>query len=141
MNNETLNKLRKVQEDYVNNAELLETVLDAHEKNETIFAMDKAQEMEHAERELRLKEDKQKLEAEKFEYEKKQSFWETVIKGIAAAGTFVGAAGTLLIGGAKLKQVFDQRKYVAEAYVIDGLTTLTSKTARDLLSNGTNPKL
>ena len=138
MNDETLNSLVKQEEDYVREKESLDALLDTDEKEKAILTLEKAQKLEHEERRLRLEESKHQLESERLEYQKKQDKKENWIK--IALGVLTGLGG-LLIGGAKLKQVINQRKYVNEAYEIDQITTLTSKTARDLLSDGTNPKI
>ena len=138
MNDETLNSLVKQEEECVKEAKSLDVLLDTTEKEKAILTLEKAQKLEHEERRLRLDEYKHQLESDRLEYQRKQDRKENWIKiGLGV----LTAAGGLLIGGAKLKQVIDQRKYVNEAYEIDQITTLTSKTARDLLSDGTNPKI
>lgn len=138
MNNETLSALVKVEEEYVKDAKSLDDLLDTDAKTQTILAMEKAQKLELDERRMRLEESKQKLENDKLEQQKKQAKKDNIIKIVV--GIFAGAGG-ILVGLAKLKQVHNQRKYVQEAYAIEEVTTLTSNTARNLLSDGTNPKL
>lgn len=138
MNDETLRSLVKQEEEYVINAESLDALLDTSDKEKVILTLEKAQKLEHEERKLRLEESKHRLESERLEHQRKQDRKDNWIKiGLGV----LTAAGGLLVGGAKLKQVVNQRKYVKEAYEIDQITTLTSKTGRDLLSDGTNPKI
>ena len=138
MNDETLKTLVKQEEEYAKNAKSLDAILDADEKEKSTITLEKSQKLEHDERRLRLEESKYKLEYEKFEYQKKWNIRDTLAKiGLGA----LAAAPGIIMGIAKIKQVANQRKYVKEAYAIDQITTLTSKTARDLLSDGTNPKL
>lgn len=138
MNDETLKSLVKQEEDYVKEAESLDVLLDTEEKEKAILTLKEAQKLEHEERRLRLEEAKHRLESDKLEYQRKHDRRELAIRiGLGV----ITAAGGILVGAAKLKQVIDQRKYVQEAYEIDQITTLTSKTGRDLLSNGTNPKI
>ena len=138
MNNETLSALVKVEEEYVKDAKSLDDLLDTDAKTQTILAMEKAQKLELDERRMRLEESKQKLENDKLEQQKKQAKKDNIIKILVG---FLTGAGGILVGLAKLKQVRNQRKYVQEAYAIEEVTTLTSNTARNLLSDGTNPKL
>ena len=138
MNNETLRTLVEIEEDHVKNAGSLDALLDTTEKEKAILTLEKAQELELKERRMQLEESKQKFEADKLEHLKKQAKKDNIVKLVVAGLT---AAGGLAVGIAKLWQVGNQRKYVREAYAIDQITTLTSKTGRDLLSDGANPKI
>lgn len=149
MNNETLNALVELEQDQVKNANSLDSLLDAPEKEKAMITLEKAQKLEHAERQLRLDESKQelaigdaefkkRLELEKFEYQKKRDKKDNIVKIIVGGVT---ATGTILVGIAKLIQIHISRKAIKEAYAIDQVTCLTSKTARDLLSSSTNPKI
>ena len=137
MTDEAMKKLREVEDDSsgdVNLGGLFET----EEKMSILGVIEKAQKLEHAERELRLKEAQQKLESEKFEYQKVQTKKDNRVK----LGTAIAAGGgAILVGAAKLAQVFLQRKYVKEAYNIEQVTTIASPTARMLLKDGTSPKI
>lgn len=138
MNDETLKTLVKVEQDYIDNADSLDALLDTDDRQKTILAIEKAQRLEHDERKLRLEEARLKFETEKNEYQKKQNMTANLIQiGLGV----LAAAGAILGGVAKCIQVHNQRAYVREAYAIDQVTTLTSKTARDLLSSGANPKI
>ena len=138
MNNETLETLVMEEEECVKNSKSYDAFLDTTEKEKALNNLEKAQRLEHDERKLRLEESRQKLEYEKHEYQKKQNKKDNVVKIILGG---LAAAGGIIMGAAKLVQVVLQRKYVKEAYEIDKITTLTSKTARDLLSEGTKPKV
>ena len=138
MNNETLNALVKEQEDYVKENESLDALLDTDDKQKAILTLEKAQKLEHEERRLRLEESKHALETEKLKYQKKQSRVDNIVKiGLGV----LAASGGILVGVAKLRQVHISRDAIKEAYAIDEVTTLTSKTARDLQSSLTNPKI
>lgn len=138
MTDETINKLRKVEEESSGDVHLLENVLDVDDKHKTLGVIEKAQKLEHEERRLRLEESKQKLEYEKFEYQKKQNKKDNKIKILVASLT---GGGAIIAGVAKLAQVFCQRKYVQEAYNIEQITSIASPTARNLLKDGSNPRI
>ena len=137
MTDEAMKKLREVEDDSSGDVNL-GGPFETEEKMSMLGIIEKAQKLEHAERELRLKEAQQKLESEKFEYQKVQTKKDNRVKlgaAIAAGG------GAILVGVAKLAQVFLQRKYVKEAYNIEQVTTIASPTARMLLKDGTSPKI
>ena len=137
MTDEAMKKLREVEDDSSGDVNL-GGPFDTEEKMSMLGIIEKAQKLEHAERELRLKEAQQKLESEKFEYQKVQTKKDNRVK----LGTAIAAGGgAILVGVAKLAQVFLQRKYVKEAYNIEQVTTIASPTARMLLKDGTSPKI
>ena len=138
MNDVTLNALVKEQEEFIKDNETLDALLDTDDKQKVIITLEKAQKLEHEERRLRLEESKQKLETEKLEYQKKQNKKDNFVKIILGG---LAASGGILVGVAKLIQIHISRKAIKEAYAIDEVTTLTSKTARDLQSSMTNPKI
>lgn len=137
MTDEAMKKLREV-EDETSGDVNLGTAFETDEKMSQLGVIEKAQKLEHAERELRLREAQQKLEAEKFEYQKVQTKKDNRVKLGAA---IVAGGGALLAGAAKIAQVILQRKYVKEAYNIEQVTTIASPTARMLLKDGTSPKI
>lgn len=137
MTDEAMKKLREV-EDETSGDVNLGTAFETDEKMSQLGVIEKAQKLEHAERELRLKEAQQKLESEKFEYQKVQTKKDNRVKLGAA---IVAGGGALLAGAAKIAQVILQRKYVKEAYNIEQVTTIASPTARMLLKDGTSPKI
>ena len=137
MTDEAMKKLREV-EDETSGDVNLGTAFETDEKMSQLGVIEKAQKLEHAERELRLREAQQKLEAEKFEYQKVQTKKDNRVKLGAA---IVAGAGALLAGAAKIAQVILQRKYVKEAYNIEQVTTIASPTARMLIKDGTSPKI
>ena len=137
MTDEAMKKLREV-EDETSGDVNLGTAFETDEKMSQLGVIEKAQKLEHAERELRLREAQQKLEAEKFEYQKVQTKKDNRVKLGAA---IVAGSGALLAGAAKIAQVILQRKYVKEAYNIEQLTTIASPTARMLIKDGTSPKI
>lgn len=137
MTDEAMKKLREVEDDSSSDVNV-GGPFETEEKMSMLGVIEKAQKLEHAERELRLKEAQQKLESEKFEYQKVQTKKDNRVK----LGTAIAAGGgAILVGVAKLAQVFLQRKYVKEAYNIEQLTTIASPTARMLLKDGTSPKI
>jgi hypothetical protein len=138
MNNEALEALVKMEEDYTKEASTLDALLDTDDRQKATITLEKAQKLEHEERRMRLEESRQKLESEKLEYQKKQNKKDNIVKIVIGSAT---AAGSILVGIAKLIQIHISRKAIREAYAIDQVTTLTSKTARDLLSGMTNPKI
>lgn len=137
MTDEAMKKLREV-EDETSGDVNLGTAFETDEKMSQLGVIEKAQKLEHAERELRLREAQQKLEAEKFEYQKVQTKKDNRVKLGAA---IVAGGGALLAGAAKIAQVILQRKYVKEAYNIEQVTTIASPTARMLIKDGTSPKI
>lgn len=138
MTDETMKKLREVEEKSVDDVNQLDTILDVEDKAAKLNFTEKAAKLEFAERELRYKENQQKLEYEKFEYQKVQTKKDNRVKVFVASVT---GGGAILVGVAKLVQVFFQRKYVKEAYNIEQVTTIASPTARMLLKDGTSPKI
>ena len=137
MTDEAMKKLREVEDDSSGDVNL-GGPFETEEKMSMLGIIEKAQKLEHAERELRRKEAQQKLESEKFEYQKVQTKKDNRVK----LGTAIAAGGgAILVGVAKLAQVFLQRKYVKEAYNIEQVTTIASPTARMLLKDGTSPKI
>ncbi len=138
MTDETMKNLREVEEESSGDVHLLGDILETDGKMGTLNVIEKAQKLEHAERELRLKESQQKLESEKFEYQKKQTKKDNAVKVVVAS---LAGGGALLGGAAKLVQVILQRKYIKEAYNIEQITTIASPTARSLLKDGTSPKI
>lgn len=141
MTDEALKKIREMQTESIENMHDLSDVFDTDEKLNALSIDEKAQRLEHEERKMRLEEDKQRLESDKFEHQKKQDrrgFWIRVVE--VGAGVLT-AAGLLLKGIADVSKVYNQRKYVKEAYALDQVTTLTSQTARNLLKDGVNPRL
>lgn len=137
MTDEAMKKLREVEDDSSSDVNV-GGPFETEEKMSMLGVIEKAQKLEHAERELRLREAQQKLEAEKFEYQKVQTKKDNRVK----LGTAIAAGGgAILVGVAKLAQVFLQRKYVKEAYNIEQVTTIASPTARMLLKDGTSPKI
>lgn len=138
MTDETMQKLREVEEESSGNVRDLDVILDVDDKQKTLGIVEKAQKLEHEERKLRLEESKQKLESEKFEYQKKQNKKDNIVKIAAAVLT---GGGAIIAGIAKIVQVVHQRKYVQEAYNIEQLTTVASPTARGLLKDGSNPRI
>ena len=137
MTDETMKKLIEVEEDSSGDVNL-GGPFETEEKMNTLGVIEKAQKLEHAERELRLKEAQQKLETEKFENQKIQDKKDNRVKIFVASVT---GGGAILVGVAKLVQVFFQRKYVKEAYNIEQVTTIASPTARTLLKDGTYPRI
>ena len=137
MTDEAMKKLREVEDDSSGDVNL-GGPFETEEKMSMLGIIEKARKLEHAERELRRKEAQQKLESEKFEYQKVQTKKDNRVK----LGTAIAAGGgAILVGVAKLAQVFLQRKYVKEAYNIEQVTTIASPTARMLLKDGTSPKI
>ena len=137
MTDEAMKKVREVEDDTSGDVNL-GGPFDTEEKMSMLGVIEKAQKLEHAERELRLREAQQKLESEKFEYQKVQTKKDNRVK----LGTAIAAGGgAILVGAAKLAQVFLQRKYVKEAYNIEQVTTIASPTARTLLKDGTYPRI
>ena len=137
MTDEAMKKLREVEDESSGDVNL-GGPFETEEKMSMLGVIEKAQKLEHAERELRLKEAQQKLESEKFEYQKVQTKKDNRVKLGTAIASGIGA---ILVGAAKLVQVFLQRKYVKEAYNIEQVTTIASPTARMLLKDGTSPKI
>lgn len=138
MTDETINRLKEVENESSGDVHLIGDIMDTESKMNTLGVIEKAMKLEHEERKLRLEEAKQKLEADKFKYQKEHDKKDNRAKVIVACVT---GGGTALVGIAKIVQVCIQRKYIKEAYAIDQVTTLTSPTARSLLKDGTNPRL
>ena len=139
MNDATLKKLVKDEEDMVNNVGSYDAFLDSDEKQKGILTMEKAQKLEHEERRMLLEESKLKLESDKLDYQKKKDKKDNIVKIVVAGLT---AAPAFVVGIVKLVQIHIQRKAIYEAYEIDGVTAgLSSKTARNLQTDLTNPKL
>lgn len=137
MTDEAMKKVREVEDDTSGDVNL-GGPFDTEEKMSMLGVIEKAQKLEHAERELRLREAQQKLEAEKFEYQKVQTKKDN---GVKLGAAIVAGGGALLAGAAKIAQVILQRKYVKEAYNIEQVTTIASPTARMLIKDGTSPKI
>lgn len=138
MTDETLERLRKIEEESSGDVHLLEGVLDVDDKHKTLGVIEKAQKLEHEERKLRLEESRQKLETEKFEYQKKQTKKDNRVKILVASLT---GGGAILAAFAKGIQVILQRKYVKENYNIEQVTSIASPTARMLGKDGANPRI
>lgn len=142
MTDEALKNLRRIQTESSANVKELGDILQYDGSMDSLNVTEKAQKIEITERELRLKEESQRLEAEKFEYQKKQDrrgIWLRIFEGV------VNLLGT----GAKIAEVVvDNKKVNVEAtalhdgYVIDqiqgNLTTGTGRTVQKMLMN---PKL
>lgn len=139
MNSVTLEKLVKDEEDMISNASSYDALMDVEEKQKTMLTIDKAQKLEHEERRMLLEESKMKLESDKLEYQKKRDKKDNIVKIVVAGVTAVPG---IMLGIVKLIQIHIQRKAIREAYVIDGVTAgLSSKTARNLQTDITNPKI
>lgn len=137
MTNETMHKVREVEEDVSTDVNL-GSVFETSEKLDQLNVIDKAQKLEHEERKLRLEEAKQKLEAEKFEYQKEQNKKDNRVKLWVAGLT---SAGTIIVGVVKGVQVYLMRKYTKENYQIEGFSSIMSPTARGFAKEGTNPRI
>lgn len=139
MNDATLKKLVKDEEEMINNVGSYDAFLDSDEKQKGILSMEKAQKLEHEERRMLLEESRLKLESDKLDYQKKKDKKDNVVKIVVAGLTAVPA---FVVGIAKLIQIHIQRKAIHEAYVIDEVTAgLSSKTARNVQMDLTNPKI
>lgn len=138
MTDKTMAKLREDEEREADNSALIDGTYNSESKSSILGCIEKAQKLEHAERQMRLEESKQKLEAEKFEFQKKQSKKDNFVKIFVASVT---GAGAIIAGAAKIAQVVFQRKYVKEAYKIEQVTSIASPTARSLIKDGTSPRL
>lgn len=157
MNGVTLEKLVKDEEDMISNASSYDALLDVEEKQKAMLTLDKAQKLEHEERRMLLEESKLRLESDKLEqqkmleeskfqleydkldYQKKKDKKDNIVK-IVVAG--VAAVPGIMLGVVKLIQIHIQRKAIREAYAIDEVTAgLSSKTARNLQTDLTNPKI
>lgn len=139
MNDATLKKLVKDEEEMINNVGSYDAFLDANEKEKATMTMGAAQKLEHEERRMRLEESKTELEFEKLKYQKEKDKKDNRVK-IAVASLTGGPTALLAI--VKLIQVIVQRKAIHEAYAIDEVTAgLSSKTARNVQMDLTNPKI
>ena len=139
MNDATLKKLVKDEEEMISNASSYDALMDVEEKQKTMLTMEKAQKLEHEERRMLLEESKVKLEVDKIDYQKKRDKKDNVVKIVVAS---VAAVPGIMLGIVKLIQIHIQRKAIREAYVIDGVTAgLSSKTARNVQTDLTNPKI
>lgn len=139
MNDATLKKLVKDEEEMINNVNSYDAFLDASEKEKATITMGAAQKLEHEERRMRLEESKMQIEFEKLKYQKEKDKKDNRVK-IAVASLTGGPTALLAI--VKLIQIIVQRKSIKEAYVIDEVTAgLSSKTARNVQTDLTNPKI
>lgn len=137
MTDETLEKLRKIEEESSGDV-YVQDCFSTDEKQKTLGVIEKAQKLEHEERKLRLEESRQKLETEKFEYQKKQTKKDNRVKILVASLT---GGGAILAAFAKGIQIILQRKYVKENYNIEQVTSIASPTARMLGKDGANPRI
>lgn len=141
MTDETMQRLREVEEESSGNVADLGDVFDGNEKHQILGLIGDAQKLEHDERKLRLEEEKQKLESEKFEYQKKQNASDRFWSRLKVVGEVAAGVGTLTLACVKGVQVIIQRKAIKEAYNIEQVGSIASPTARMLLKDSTNPRV
>ena len=141
MTDETMQKLREVEEESSGDVNLVGSVFEINEKHQILGVIEKAQKLEHDERKMRLEEDKQKLEAEKFEYQQKQNAKDRFWSRLKVVGEVAAGMGTLALACVKGAQVIIQRRSIKEAYNIEKVTSIASPTARMLLKDSTNPRV
>lgn len=131
MTDKTLKDLEKIEEEHVQ-----DVYLDVGDKSNTIGVTERATKLDHAERKLRLEESQQKLEYEKFEYQKKQSRRDNLVKIGLGVLTFLGVTIPSI---AKLRRM---DKAVDTSLKLEGLgNIISSPTARTFVKEEINPRV
>lgn len=135
MNDETLKKVRVIQEDSSGDV-FVQDCFSTDEKQKTLGVVEKAQKLEHEERRMRLEESKQKLEAEKFEYQKKQNKRDNLTKVGLGVLSFLGVTIPVFL---KLRRM---DKAIDTTLKLEGHgDIISSQTARTFMKEEVNPRI